>query len=132
MCIRDRNGKYIHLFPKDNIINNIAVLNQVSRSYSKSNSLLSISVIGHDLKDKLDINQLRKKLANYFGGSDSNYEWVKSFDIKNATIKQKTNYFDSNTFSPTKGLIIAGDHSVYGSIEGAVLSGVNASKKILN
>ena len=42
------------------------------------------------------------------------------------------NYFDSNTFSPTKGLIIAGDHSVYGSIEGAILSGVNASKKILN
>ena len=53
----------------------------------------------------------------------------KSFDIKNATIKQKTNYFDSNTFSPTKGLIIAGDHSVYGSIEGAVLSGFNASKE---
>ena len=94
--------------------------------------MLSISVIGHDLKEKLDINQLRKKLANYFGGNDSNYEWVKSFDIKNATIKQKTNYFDSNTFSPKKGLIISGDHSVYGSIEGAVLSGVNASKKILN
>ena len=94
--------------------------------------MLSISVIGHDLKDKLDINQLRKKLANYFGGNDSNYEWVKSFYIKNATIKQNTNYFDSNTFSPTKGLIIAGDHSVYGSIEGAVLSGFNASKKILN
>ena len=130
--IKIENGKYIHLFPKDNIINNVAVLNQVSRSYSKSNSLLSISVIGHDLKDKVDINQLRKKLVNYFGGNDSNYEWVKSFDIKNATIKQKTNYFDSNTFSPTKGLIIAGDHSVYGSIEGAVLSGVNASKKILN
>ena len=130
--IKIENGKYIHLFPKDNIINNVAVLNQVSRSYSKSNSLLSISVIGHDLKDKLDINQLRKKLANYFGGNDSNYEWVKSFDIKNATIKQNTNFFDSNTFSPAKGLIIAGDHSVYGSIEGAVLSGVNASKKILN
>ena len=31
-----------------------------------------------------------------------------------------------------KGFIIAGDHSVYGSIEGAVLSGINASKKILN
>ena len=130
--IKIENGKYIHLFPKDSTINNVAVLNQVSRRYSKSNSLLSISVIGHDLKDELDINQLRKKLANYFGGNDSNYEWVKSFDIKNATIKQKTNYFDSNTFSPKKGLIISGDHSVYGSIEGAVLSGVNASKKILN
>ena len=94
--------------------------------------MLSISVIGHDLKDELDINQLRKKLANYFGGNDSNYEWVKSFDIKNATIKQNTNYCDSNTFSPTKGLIIAGDNSVYGSIEGAVLSGFNAAKKILN
>ena len=94
--------------------------------------MLSISVIGHDLKEKLDINQIRKKLANYFGGNVSNYEWVKSFNMKNATIKQNINYFDSNMFSPTKGLIIAGDHSVYGSIEGAVLSGVSASKKILN
>ena len=130
--IKIENGKYIHLFPKDNIINNVAVLNQVSRSYSKSNSLLSISVIGHDLKEKLDINQLRKKLASYFGGNDSNYEWVKSFDIKNATIKQNTNFFESNTYTLSKGFIIAGDHSVYGSIEGAVLSGINASKKILN
>ena len=94
--------------------------------------MLSISVIAQDLKDKLDINQLRKKLANYFGGNDSNYELVKSFEIKNATIKQNTNFFESNTLSPTKRLIIAGDHSVYGSIEGAVLSGINASKKILN
>ena len=81
---------------------------------------------------KLDINQIRKRLANYFGGNGSNYEWVKSFDIKNATIKQENNFFDSNTFSPLKGFIVAGDHSVYGSIEGAVLSGINASKKILN
>ena len=57
-----------------------------------SQIVCSISVIGHDLKDKLDINQLIKKLANYFGGNDSNYEWVKSFDIKNATIKQNTNF----------------------------------------
>ena len=130
--IKIENGKYIHLFPKDSTINNVAVLNQVSHNYSKSNSLLSISVIGHELKDKLDIKQFKRRLANYFGGNDSNYEWVKSFDIKNATIKQNTNFFDSNTFSPAKGLIIAGDHSVYGSIEGAVLSGINASKKILN
>ena len=130
--IKIDNGKYIHLFPKDSTINNVAVLNQISHIYSKSNSLLSISVIGHDLKDKLDINQIRKRLANYFGGNDSNYEWVKSFDIKNATIKQENNFFDSNTFSPLKGFIVAGDHSVHGSIEGAVLSGINASKKILN
>ena len=130
--IKIDNGKYIHLFPKDSTINNVAVLNQISHIYSKSNSLLSISVIGHDLKDKLDIKQLRKRLANYFGGNDSNYELVKSFDIKNATIKQEANFFDSNTFSPLKGFIVAGDHSVYGSIEGAVLSGISASKKILN
>ena len=130
--IKIENGKYIHLFPKDSTINNVAVLNQVSHNYSKSNSLLSISVIGHELKDKLDIKQFKRRLANYFGGNDSNYEWVKSFDIKNATIKQNTNFFESNTYSLSKGFIIAGDHSVYGSIEGAVLSGINASKKILN
>ena len=127
-----KNGKYIHLFPKDNIINNIAVLNKISKHYCKSNNLLSISIIGHNSKDKLDIALIKKRLSNYFGGNESNYDYVKNFSIKNATIMQSNNFFQSNSQPTPKGFIIAGDHSFYGSIEGAVLSGIKASEKVLS
>jgi len=127
-----KNGKYIHLFPKDNIINNIAVLNKISKHYCKSNNLISISIIGHNSKDKLDIDLIKKRLSNYFGGNESNYDYVKNFSIKNATIMQKNNFFQSNTQPTPKRFIIAGDHSFYGSIEGAVLSGIKASEKVLS
>ena len=127
-----KNGKYIHLFPKDNIINNIAVLNKISKHYCKSNNLLSISIIGHNSKDKLDIALIKKRLSNYFGGNESNYDYVKNFSIKNATIMQRNNFFQSNLQLTHEGFIIAGDHSFYGSIEGAVLSGIKASEKVLS
>ena len=127
-----KNGKYIHLFPKDNIINNIAVLNKISKHYCKSNNLLSISIIGRNSKDKLDIALIKKRLSNYFGGNESNYDYVKNFSIKNATIMQRNNFFQSNSQPTPKGFIIAGDHSFYGSIEGAVLSGIKASEKVLS
>ena len=127
-----KNGKYIHLFPKDNIINNIAVLNKISKHYCKSNNLLSISIIGHNSKDNLDITLIKKRLSNYFGGNESNYDYVKNFSIKNATIMQRNNFFQSNSQPTPKGFIIAGDHSFYGSIEGAVLSGIKASEKVLS
>ena len=127
-----KNGKYIHLFPKDSIINNIAILNKISEHYCKSSNLLSISIIGHNSKDKLDIALIKKRLSNYFGGNESNYEYVKNFSIKNATIMQKNNFLQSNSYSSSKGFIIAGDHSFYGSIEGAVLSGIKASEKVLS
>ena len=127
-----KNGKYIHLFPKDNIINNIAVLNKISKHYCKSNNLLSISIIGRNSKDKLDIALIKKRLSNYFGGNESNYDYVKNFSIKNATIMQGNNFYQSNSQPAPKGFIIAGDHSFYGSIEGAVLSGIKASEKVLS
>ena len=127
-----KNGKYIHLFPKDNIINNIAVLNKISKHYCKSKNLLSISIIGHNSKDKLDIALIKKRLSNYFGGNESNYDYVKNFSIKNATIMQRNNFFQSNSQPTPKGFIIAGDHSFYGSIEGAVLSGLKASEEVLS
>ena len=45
---------------------------------------------------------------------------------------QRNNFFQSKSYPTPKGFIIAGDHSFYGSIEGAVLSGIKASEKVLS
>ena len=93
----------------------------------------SINYVINEFKNfNIDITLIKKRLSNYFGGNESNYEYVKNFSIKNATIMQNKNFFQSNSYSSSKSFIIAGGHSIHGSIEGAVLSGIKASEKVLN
>ena len=42
----------------------------------------------------------------------------KSFELKKATIKQPANYFFNNLVTLEKNIIVAGDHTTNGSIEG--------------
>ena len=122
----------IHLFPKDNLINNIAFLSSISPNYSPSSKcLISVSILGlHDSKSTKE--NIQRKLSEYFGGSKQQYDLIKSFKLKKATIKQPANYFSNNLVTSQKNIIIAGDHTTNGSIEGAVISGLNAYKKIKN
>ena len=125
-------GSYIHLFPKDEMINNVAFLSSISTAYSPtSKSLISVSVLG--LYDsKILENSIQKKLSKYFGGSKQEYDLIKSFELKKATIKQPANYFSNNFITSQKNIIVAGDHMTNGSIDGAVISGLNAYKHIKN
>ena len=126
-----RNGKYIHLFPKDDLINNIAILNKVSPSYCASNNLLSISILGDYSILDIPAKTIKKKLSNYFGGLESNYDLVKRFDIKRATINQNKDFFKQRNSFFDDGIIVSGQNTVNGSIEGAVCSGLNASNYII-
>ena len=123
-------GSYIHIFPKDELINNVAFLSSISSNYSPiSKCLISVSILGlHDSKSLK--NKIQKKLSKYFGGSEQQYDFIKSFELKKATIKQPANYFYNNLVTLEKNIIVAGDHTTNGSIEGAVISGLNAFKKI--
>ena len=125
-------GSYIHLFPKDEMINSVAFLSSISTAYSPtSKSLISVSVLGlHD--SKILENSIQKKLSKYFGGSKQEYDLIKSFELKKATIKQPANYFSNNLITSQKNIIVAGDHMTNGSIDGAVISGLNAYKHIKN
>ena len=125
------NGKYIHLFPKDDLINNIAILNKVSPSYCTSNNLLSISILGDYSTLDIPFNAIKKRLSNYFGGSESNYDLVKRFDIKRATINQNKDFFKQRNSFYDDGIIVSGQNTVNGSIEGAICSGLNASNYII-
>ena len=125
------NGKYIHLFPKDDMINNIAILNKVSPSYCASNNLLSISILGDYSTLDIPVNTIKKRLSNYFGGSESNYDLVKRFDIKRATINQNKDFFKKRNSYLDDGIIVSGQNTVNGSIEGAICSGLNASNYII-
>jgi len=124
------NGNYIHLFPKDDMINNVVFLSSVNSNYSpSSNCLISVSILGIYIDTQRFTKNIQQKLSNYFGGKDNNYEFVRSFVIQQATVYQPTNYF-SNKNIIQDNIIIAGDHTVNGSIEGAVISGMYAAGHI--
>ena len=120
-------GSYIHLFPKDELINNVAFLSSISSNYSPiSKCLISVSILGLHDSESLK-NSIRKKLSKYFGGSEQEYNLIKSFELKKATIKQPAYYFSNNLLTFKNKTIVAGDHTVNGSIEGAVISGINTA-----
>ena len=70
-------------------------------------------------------------LKTYYGGDVSDFKFLKKFEIKKATIIQKPGFYDQK-IDNGKNFIFAGDQFTNGSIEGAVESGLNAAKKVLD
>ena len=123
------DGSYIHLFPEEDLINNIAIVSEVVPTYSQDDlSLFSISLKKKYKKEKHDI-LIRQKLAHYFGGKDSDYTFEKSFSIIKGTIKQRVKFFDEEKNFSSK-YIVCGDYFENGSIEGASISGIKAYEQL--
>lgn len=130
--VKVKHPKYINLFPYDSLINNIAILSSVSENYSpEGNTLFSITIIESDLSKSELIDIIQDKLSTYYGDEKSNYIFMKEINIKQATIKQKTGYFDLK-IEDKKNILFAGDYTTYGSIEGAVVSGIKTAEKLIS
>ena len=124
------NGDYIHLFPEDDLINNIAIPSSISSAYSNSHShLISITILEYDCSDLELIKKIQKRLSNYYGGEPGSYEFLRTFSISKATIKQPVGHFERKKIVKN-GLIIAGEQATNGSIEGAIISGLNAADQL--
>ena len=123
-------GSYIHLYPRDDIINNIAIPTRISSLYSKNGDhLYSVTVMNNDMS-KIDlIDSIQRKLSDYYGGVKSDYEYLKYLEIKKGTLKQMPGYF-YDSVKNENGIIYSGESQVNGSIEGAVISGIEAANLI--
>ena len=120
-----KDSKYIHLFPQDEIINNIAFVSSVSSNYAPlDKTLLSISIIGSDGVSNIDM-LLKEKMVTYFGGKISDYVIEKTMNIKKATLNQPPGFYEKKV-AQKENIILAGDHMINGSIEGAAVSGIKA------
>ena len=124
------NGDYIHLYPEDDLINNIAIPSSISSAYSNGHShLISITILEYDCSDLELIKKIQKRLSNYYGGEPGSYEFLRTFSISKATIKQPVGHFERKKIVKN-GLIIAGEQATNGSIEGAIISGLNAADQL--
>ena len=127
------NKPYIYLFPEDRYINNIAILTAISGKYTAwKDNLISVSILKNKELDNDQIKTIQMSLSKYFGGDPLHYTFLKQFKIKKATIMQYPDFFiNKGDLVHENGKIIAGDHMINGSIEGAVISGLKAAEKIL-
>jgi len=127
------NKPYIYLFPEDRYINNIAILTAISGKYTAwKDNLISVSILKNKELDNDQIKTIQMSLSKYFGGDPLHYIFLKQFKIKKATIMQYPDFFkNKGDLVHENGKIIAGDHMINGSIEGAVISGLKAAEKIL-
>ena len=124
------NGDYIHLYPEDDLINNIAIPSSISSAYSNGHShLISITILEYDCSDLELIKKIQKRLSNYYGGEPGSYEFLRTFSMSKATIKQPVGHFERKKIVKN-GLIIAGEQATNGSIEGAIISGLNAADQL--
>ena len=120
-----RDSRYIHLFPQDELINNVAFVSSVSPGYAPLNkTLISISIIVKGQQVELE-QTIKQKMSAYFGGVSSDYTIEKIMKTKKATINQPSGFFQPKT-TAVDSIILAGDHVTNGSIEGAVISGIKA------
>ena len=130
--VKVKYSSYINLFPYDDLINNIAILSSISKNYSpEGKTLFSITIIESDLAESKIIDTIQNKLSMFYGNEKSNYIFMKEINIKEATIKQKTGYFDLK-IEDRKNILFAGDYTTYGSIEGAVVSGIKTAEKLIS
>ena len=126
------NDRYIHLFPEDDLINNIVLINNISSHYApKDVSLLSISLIGNILSSKTLIKTIQKKISKIYKIDINKIDFLKEYQIDKALPYQSKGYFKKNV-TLNKNYLFAGDHTTHSSIEGAMLSGKRVAENLIN
>jgi len=118
------------------LVNNIAVMNQISPSYSKNgDSLISLSLIGD--RSKTNISELQTKavheLKTWFPNA-TNWKHLKTYHIPYALPDddQVTNDAESQVRKLNVHCFVCGDYLMNGSINAAMKSGKLAAKAILS
>lgn len=118
----------------EHIVNNIAVMNEVSPAYAPAGwSLIAISVFSGDK----DVNAVSEKIKSELGfwfKDAANWNFLKCYDIPDALpIRQKP--ADSTTpwaFKVSDNVFRCGDYLLNGSINGAMKSGRLAAEALLS
>jgi len=122
--------EYIHLYPLDDLINNVAIPTGISSSYSENGDhLFSVTVLKDKISEDDLIEGVMKRLKGYYGGENGDYKFLKCINIKKGTLRQLPGYFEHQT-SQSGDIIISGEHQTNGSIEGAIISGIEAANSL--
>ncbi len=125
------SGKMLRLVAEPGfLINNIAVLDEVSSDYSPNEKhILSITLLeGEELSENQLLQQVQKELSLLFGEIASQFHFLHRFEIPDALPVYTV---ESLQHEVENGITLAGDYLQYPSINGAMLSGRLAAEIVL-
>jgi protoporphyrinogen oxidase len=125
------SGKMLRLVAEPGfIINNIAVLDEVSSDYSPNEKhILSITLLeGEDLSEDQLEQRVQEELKVLFGEIATHFHFLHRFEIPDA-LPAYTG--QSMQYIVGDGITLAGDYLQYPSINGAMLSGRLAAENVL-
>ena len=124
----------IGLVAKPNcMVNNIAILDNVSPSYNTGGYfLISLSIIDHIFNVSLEeiINKSKDELSFWFNTND--WEFVHKFEIKYALPNQDSTIYNPKPekFSVDSNIYKCGDYLTNGSLNAAMLNGKSVAELI--
>jgi hypothetical protein len=111
----------------DSAVRNLAVLSQVSPSYSPDErALVAVSTPAIDV----DESAVRLTLGSWFGGAVEEWETIRVDSIERAQPKQVVGEDPDQAVRLASGLFVAGDHRQHASINGALTSGCRAADAV--
>lgn len=108
-------------------VNNLAVLSQVSPTYSPDHrALIAVST------PRLDIEEtaVRATLTEWYGGGVADWETLRVDAIERAQPRQNVGEDPDQSVRLPSGRFVAGDHRQHASINGALTSGCRAADAV--
>lgn len=114
-------------------VNHVAVMSNVSGTYAPPGQhLISLSAVGGaaDAVDRFHeaaLDQMRR----WFGHSVDQWRHLRSYRVPHALPQHPPGFMDERPQPRPDGLLVAGDYTEFGSIQGALLSGRRVAEAIL-
>lgn len=120
------------------LIAHIAVPSDVQPSYApEGRSLVTVTIVGEtaDSLGLTDANQVldvaTKELRSWFGSEVDAWQTLATQHIEHALPEVAAGTALTGQSSATEGPFVCGDHTVHGSVEGALLSAEKTSQRII-
>ena len=102
------------------IVNNLCVVNKVSRAYAQKDNLLSVTLRSQLPLEKVEAT-VQKEMKNWFNDAE-NWKLVDLQTIEYALPNQNT-VSENSPFQRKENIWICGDHKMHGSLQAAMKSG---------
>lgn len=116
---------------ESSVINNLCFISKVANNYAPANKeLLSVTVLN---ENKIETEKVLSELKKLMPDNEYNWKFIERFDIDYALPKQESinSSIPPKSLNPEKGIYIAGDFALYGSLNAAMQSGREVADQIL-
>jgi phytoene dehydrogenase-like protein len=113
-------------------VNNLVVMSEVAPETAPLNrALISVTVVGTPSHDTLETD-VRRQLESWFGQEVGRWEHLRTYVIEHALPDQRPPRPSSRSPRLASGVYVCGDHCRDGSINGAMASGRDAARALID